>query len=215
MTPIHGVPDQACDPSHAAAVELLSATRELMLAAAVSDAPAPEMRAAAARLRALAGELGGIARRRVRRVPLDDAAAERMRSGEPWQVFAFNPMGVPLVMRVDGEKVSAELTPNAMLEGPPDWLHGGFGAALMDALLGTLVRVRCGPAYTATLEVRYAAPTLLDVPMRLEGHLAGRQRRKVHAAGRIVQDGKCTLEAFGLFVRPADRVPRRDVSALR
>lgn len=198
------VTEEVADPGNAAAADLLAATRELMLAASTSGAAPQEMRDAAVQLRELAGTLAHTAGTRVRRVPLDDAAAERMRAGEPWQVFPFNPMGVPLVMRIDGGTVSAELTPDAMLEGPPDWLHGGFGAALMDALLGTLVRVECGRAYTATLEVRYAAPTLLDVPIRLEGRLAAQQRRKIHAVGRILQHGVCTLEAAGLFVRASD-----------
>jgi len=109
-------------------------------------------------------------------------------------------MAVPLRIAVDGRRARADLVPGALLEGPPDYLHGGFAAHMLDALLGTLVQVAVRPAYTAQLDLAFRRPTLLDVPTTVEGVIDEVDGRKIRATGWICQDGTKTLVARGLFV---------------
>ena len=119
-------------------------------------------------------------------------------------MFPYNPMSVPLVIRVDGARAVAEFTPEALLEGPPGFVHGGFAAHVLDALLGTLVQAQGRPGYTARLDLSFRRPTRLDRPVVVEGVMQQTEGRKMRAHGWISQDGQRTVEAHGLFVQPAE-----------
>lgn len=194
----------ATDPAvlDAATHDLVEATRRLMRRAASSAAGEAELRAATEAVDRVATALGEPGER-LRRAPLDAAAAERIRAGEVWTMFPLNPMSVPLRITVEGRTARAELVPGALLEGPPGFLHGGFGAHLVDSLLGTLVQVAERPAFTAQLDINYRRPTLLDRPTVVEGVVEEVSGRKIRARGWISQDGVRTLEARGLFAVPA------------
>lgn len=181
---------------------LVEATRRLMAHVSTSPASPEALRAAARRIDAVVGDLGP-AGPRVLRVPFDEPAVDRVRNGAPWPMFVFNPMAAPLQIHVEGRRAWGELTPGALYEGPPGFLHGGFSAHLLDALLGTLVQAQGTPGYTAQLDLRFHAPTLLDRPTLVEGEMGESEGRKMLAVGWISQDGRRTVEARGLFVGPA------------
>lgn len=85
--------------------------------------------------------------------------------------------------------------------GGPDMVHGGYVAGLLDHMFG--LALHAGPlvAVTATLTVRFVAPTPVERELRLRAwfeHSAGRRVRG-HAtchAGDVL-----TAEADGLFIR--------------
>jgi hypothetical protein len=181
---------------------LVEATRRLMRHVSTSPASPESLRAAARRINGVVADLGP-AGPRVLRVPFDEAAADRVRNGAPWPMFVFNPMAAPLVIHVEGRRAWGELTPGALYEGPPGFLHGGFSAHLLDALLGTLVQAQGTPGYTAQLDLSFHAPTLLDRPTLVEGEMGESEGRKMRAVGWISQDGRRTVEARGLFVGPS------------
>lgn len=186
----------------AATARLVAATRRLMAHASTTAVPPEALAAAAAAVDRVVDGLGE-AGPRVLRVPFDGAAVERVRGGEAWVTAVHNPMFVPFEVRVDGDRARAELVPGALLEGPPDYLHGGFAAHLLDVLLGTMVQAQGRPAYTGTLELRFLRPTELDVPVVVEGVMGESDGRKMRVEGWISQDGLRTVEARGLFVQPA------------
>ncbi len=187
-------------PEHAALGDLVAAARELMLAVSTTARPDAELHTAAAGIRELAASLAVDAHPRVHKVRLLPPAAAAVRAGEPWQCFPFNVQGIPYVIEVDGERARAAFTPGALLEGPPEHLHGGFAAAVIDAFLGTLVQVAVTPSFTATLDLRYVGPVLLDVPVEVVGQVVSVSGRKVVAECTISQDGRAAVEARGLFV---------------
>jgi acyl-coenzyme A thioesterase PaaI-like protein len=102
-----------------------------------------------------------------------------------------------------GARATANLTPDALHEGPPGLLHGGFSAALLDALLGTLIATQGLFAYTANLQLRYLRGTVLDEPVEIVGEVTRVVGRKVYAEGWISQYGRRTVEAQGVFVEPS------------
>jgi len=185
-----------------ATLDLVSATRRLMAHAATSAAGPDQLRRAREAIDAVVADLG-TPNPRMHRVTLDEGAAERVRAGEVWRMFPHNPMAYPLQIAIDGRRAHAELVPGALLEGPPDYVHGGFSAHLLDALLGTLVQVAVRPAYTAQLDLTFRRPTLLDVPTTVEGVIDEVDGRKIRATGWICHHGERTMEARGLFAVPA------------
>lgn len=185
----------------AAAGALIAATRRLMDAAATTALSSDELWAAADEIEALASRLEVERRSRVRRIPFDATMVERVRRGERWRMFPFNPFGYPLEIAVADGRAHAELLPGALREGPPGLLHGGFAAALLDALLGTMVLVEVAPAYTATLDLQFLHGTDLDEPVTLAGRVLRAEGRKVWAEGWIEQGGRRTTTAAGLFIQ--------------
>jgi acyl-coenzyme A thioesterase PaaI-like protein len=183
---------------------LIAATRAVMLAAATTAAPPEQVEQARALLTEAAQLLGHRTRPRVARTPFDEQAAERTRAGQPWTMFALNPLGIPLSIRVDGTRASATLELGALHEGPQDLLHGGFAAAVLDALLGTLVHAQGLRAYTYRLDLRFLSTTPLDREVQIEGEVTQVVGRTATAHGWIAMQGTRTVEAKGVFVRPHD-----------
>jgi acyl-CoA thioesterase FadM len=70
---------------------------------------------------------------------------------------------------------------------------------------------------TASLEVRYVAPTPLDEPLEVRAQVERIEGRRVHVSAQISAAGRVTATAAGLFIRltpanvaqifPARRVP--------
>lgn len=184
-----------------AAAELTEATRRLMLAAATTDVDPDEARAAAGAMDALAQALSARSRPRALRATFEAPAAVRSEGPDaPWRSFAYNPQAFPLEMFFDGVSSRARTTANALYEGPPGLVHGGFAAHLLDSMLGTLTQSLGLRAVTATLDLRYLAPTPLDVPLDLHARVVETSGRRTRAEGWIEHGGVRTVEARGVFV---------------
>ncbi|KDE11072.1 hypothetical protein N505_0122835 [Rhodococcus aetherivorans] len=95
----------------------------------------------------------------------------------------------------------ARLIANALHEGPPDSVHGGFSAHLLDCMLGILMQARGSRSLTASLDLRYLRRTSLDEPLDLYSRIVEIEGRKTVAGGWIECRGECTVEARGVFVR--------------
>ncbi len=181
--------------------ELSAATRRLMLAAATTDVDVEEMRIARARMDELAVLLERRTRPRALRASFDGPSLAREAGPEAiWPIFRFNPQARPLDLRFDGDTASATTIPNALYEGPPESVHGGFLAHLMDCMLGTLVQTTGRRAVTATLDMRYRARTPLDRPIELGARIVEASGRKIVAEAWVEADGVRTVEATGLFI---------------
>lgn len=190
------------------ATELALATRRLMLAAATTAVGADDMRAAGAEMDRLARTLGSASRGRALRGPLGGPAAARAAGpGTAWPIFATNPQAFPLEVHFEDDTARATTTADALYEGPPGCVHGGFIAHLLDSILGVLVQAQGVRGMTATLELRYLAPTPIEAPLTLGSRIVERSGRRVRAEGWIEHEGRRTAEAHGLFV-DIDRTER-------
>ena len=184
---------------------LVASARRLMQASVTSAVGAATMN----RARQLVDEASALLEQQTRdhgiRAHLDRAAIGRTRDGEPWQVFAHNPLGIPLEIRVEGGRAIAVLEPSPLLEGPPRLLHGGFSAAMMDALLSTLAQVQDRRVVTVHLDVSFLRPVPLDRSLRLVGEVTSVEGRKVRAQGVLEYDGEVAVRAEALFIEiPGD-----------
>lgn len=184
-----------------AAHRLVATTRRLMEAVATTDVDAHELVDAEQRLALVADALEERRQPRHRRIVFDTDAVARVQAGQPWEHFSFNPLGIPFVMTVQGPRAHGTLKLGALHAGPPCLLHGGFSAALMDAMLGSLVQAQGLRSVTAKLEVRYLRGVPLDSTVVLGAEIAESDGRKTWADGWIEHDGVRAVEARGLFVR--------------
>ena len=92
-------------------------------------------------------------------------------------------------------------------EGGPGLVHGGVLSLVFDHVMGQAVFDAGYSAMTVSLEVRYKAPTPLDVPLAVSAAVESSEGRKVFVVARVRVDGTVTAEARGVFVQlTADNV---------
>jgi acyl-coenzyme A thioesterase PaaI-like protein len=114
-----------------------------------------------------------------------------------------NPFAPPLRVETTPEGTAfAAFHLGAAYEGPPDLVHGGVSALILDQMLGEAAGAGGAPGMTGRLDLTYRRPTPLgDLSVRawierVEGH-------KTTVRGHIIgPDGEPTVEAEGLFILP-------------
>ncbi|CAB4916052.1 MULTISPECIES: PaaI family thioesterase [Patulibacter] len=111
-----------------------------------------------------------------------------------------NPAGMGLRLRVDGDLLRGTITFDRRHEGAPGIVHGGAVATVLDDSLGSLLIVLGTPAVTANLNVSFRAPALLERPMQIEAWAVGRDGRKLHLHGRLLDNETVIAEAQALFL---------------
>jgi acyl-coenzyme A thioesterase PaaI-like protein len=109
-------------------------------------------------------------------------------------------MGIPLRISVSGAEATATVITTAVFEGPPGLLHGGFVAAMLDALLSTLVQAQGIRAVTVKLDVRYLRAVEIGAELDLRGIVNPVEGRKIKASGWIRADDDLIAEAEALFI---------------
>lgn len=81
---------------------------------------------------------------------------------------AFNPLAPKLAMRVEGDKLVADLVFPGNYESAPDTVQGGMVTACFDQLLAFAVMVHGKTGPTTSLTVRFVKRTPIDQPLRFE-----------------------------------------------
>jgi uncharacterized protein (TIGR00369 family) len=178
-------------------------TRELVEAVVLSDAPIAELDAAAAEIGNLAARLGARRRPAPIRSVVDPADGRRRQPHSPVAGEA-NPLAPPIRIVTTPEGTArAEFILGHVYEGPPDAVHGGVCAAILDSLLGSAAAAGDRLGMTAELTLRYLRPTPVGAPLVAEAWIRGVDRRFTIVDGRILNErGELTVEATGEFVLP-------------
>lgn len=195
-----------------AAESLAASTRELIEQIRCSRAPAAELEAARAAIDAVTEGLASWAHTGpYAQASLDGGVGLIGQSLDPMLIFPYspiigrrNPVAPPAEFRHDNGRVVGEVTLGPAYCGPPQHVHGGVIAALMDELLGTVNVINGLGAMTGRLTIHYRAATPLGVPLRLEASHTRSDGRKVYAEGRILDGDRLLVEAEGLFIQPKD-----------
>ena len=186
-------------------------TRELVEAVVLSDAPIAELDAAAAEIGNLAARLGARRRPAPIRFEVDPADGRVVDPHSPVTGDA-NPLAPPIMIAITPEGTArAEFILGHVYEGPPDAVHGGVCAAILDSLLGSAAAAGDRLGMTAELTLRYLRPTPVGAPLVAEAWIRGVERRTTIVDGRILNErGELTVEATGEFVLPRTwQVPPR------
>lgn len=114
-----------------------------------------------------------------------------------------NPIAPPLVIHHEPDGlVWSEFVLGAAYEGPPDTVHGGVCALVLDHVLGATAHQPDKPAFTGTLTLRYRRPTALGRSLRAEAHVERVEGVKTFAVGHLADEHGVTVEAEGIFIHP-------------
>lgn len=195
----------ACEEGELKVREALAdEVRELVFAAGVSAVDTEELSAVTAEVGALRARLQRTTGARTMRSGFE-SALEAEGTGKPYRLALYNGFAIPLEINLGKGAASAEFVADARHEGPPNSLHGGVSAWLMDSMLGLLMQARGRRGVTASLDTQYLARTPLDVPLHLGARITRVQGRKVWIEGWIEANGVRTVAADGLFIELVDQ----------
>lgn len=112
-----------------------------------------------------------------------------------------NPLAPPVRMRVEDDKVVADVTWGSAYEGPPGCCHGGYVAAAFDDVLGLAQNLSGQSGMTGTLTVRYRSPTPLHQQHRFVAWIDRVEGRKIFTNGELRDpNGVLLAEAEGIFI---------------
>ena len=112
-----------------------------------------------------------------------------------------NPVAPPLTIVSNEDGVSAEFELSSAYEGPPNLVHGGVSALILDQLLGEAAAAAGKPGMTGTLTVRYRRATPLGA-LRGEAQVDRVDGVKTYVVGHIADAEGVCVEAEGVFILP-------------
>ena len=92
-----------------------------------------------------------------------------------------------------------------LFAGPPERVHGGIQALIIDEVMGALNRMRGRQAFTAYLKVDYRGPAPLGVPITFRAWLDSVDGRKIKLLGSGDGPEGRFMEAEGLFIEREDQ----------
>jgi hypothetical protein len=114
-----------------------------------------------------------------------------------------NPLAPPLALQRDPDGlVWSEFVLGAPYEGPPEHVHGGVSALILDHVLGATAHQPGKPAYTGTLTLRYRRRTALGRKLRVEARVERTEGVKTFSVGHLADEDGVTVEAEGVFIHP-------------
>lgn len=115
-----------------------------------------------------------------------------------------NAIAPPMQIRHESDGTCwAEVDLGLAYEGPPGLVHGGICALLLDHLLGEAASEGLTkPNFTGTITLRYLRGTPLG-PLRAEAFVERVDGVKTYAKGHLADSTGRTVEADGVFIRPA------------
>ena len=117
-----------------------------------------------------------------------------------------NPLGMPMTLEYgldDAGRPFAEGTVRLgrAYVGGPNMVHGGYVAGLLDHMFGLALHAGPMVAVTATLTVRYVAPTPIGEELRLRAWFEPARGRRVVGRATCHHGEVLTAEAEGLFLK--------------
>jgi acyl-coenzyme A thioesterase PaaI-like protein len=115
-----------------------------------------------------------------------------------------NAIAPPMVIHQDDDgRYWSDFTLGAAYEGPPGLVHGGICALVLDHILGEAASEGLTkPLFTGTITLRYLRGTPLG-PLRAEALIERTEDIKTYARGYLSDADGRTVEADGVFIRPA------------
>ena len=179
---------------------LAQSVRELAEAVIRTEVDDEEVRAARAEIEAIT--------ERLRKQQMDGPYGIRFNAegtGRPWGnavVGLRNPVAPPLDMQRDpAGRAWADFHLGAAYEGPPNLVHGGVSAMILDQVLGEAAGAGGKPGMTGTLTLRYRRATPLG-DLHAEARVDRTEGVKTYVTGTISDAEGVTVEAEGVFILP-------------
>jgi len=115
-----------------------------------------------------------------------------------------NPIAPPMIVHHEPDgRCWSEFVLGAAYEGPPGLVHGGVCALVLDQMLGEAAsEALTQPLFTGTITIKYLRGTPLG-PLRAEAFVERSEGIKTFAHGHLSDAAGATVEAEGVFIKPA------------
>ena len=118
----------------------------------------------------------------------------------------FHPSSIGLkFFKESNESVLAVTSVHPMFAGPPERVHGGIQALIVDEVMGALNRMRGRQAFTAYLNVNYRGPAPLNVDLSFRAWVDKIDGRKVFLKATGQEANNTFMDADGLFIAREDQ----------
>ncbi|MER7003205.1 hypothetical protein ABT297_09175 [Dactylosporangium sp. NPDC000555] len=185
--------------------ELVHATRELMVAVGLTDVDEADVRAATDAVTRVTATLRERSRPRlIRRLETSPNGDGGMHPTHEAVSGSLNPLSGPIMMIPDAEGgLTATARVSPLVEGPPDAVHGGYVAMVVDSLMGQLIRTTGVRAVTGTLLLRYRHRTPLEEELTFAARITERVGRRIKVYATVSAGGVVTVESEATFVEVA------------
>ncbi|PKL40049.1 MAG: PaaI family thioesterase [Spirochaetae bacterium HGW-Spirochaetae-1] len=121
-----------------------------------------------------------------------------------------NPQGLRLELRFDDDTKTAygEYTASEYHEGPPNIIHAGIIAALLDETMITVNKYMDSVAMTSELTIRYLQPAFINENLYIRGWYVKKSKRVVENRAEIENEmGKIVARAKGKYIE-VDDIPQ-------
>ena len=150
---------------------------------------------------------------------VSEAAPSVVRVGRfqyrPHNCFAcgqLNSGGLHLALHVDGERCWTDFAIPKRFEGWEGVTHGGILSAIVDEVMAWSLITVDHVGVTARLEVDFRRPVAIDQPIRAEGWIVERRRRRFDTAAVVVdrESGGILVEARAIYLA-ADSARSREI----
>ena len=107
-----------------------------------------------------------------------------------------NPFGLKLSFtEQDDDTYITHFTGQQQHQGYDGIMHGGIVSTLLDEIMARYLYAKGMNAVTARLEIRYAKPTPIGVPLLIKGKISGHKGRIYETMGTIeLPDGTITAQ---------------------
>jgi acyl-coenzyme A thioesterase PaaI-like protein len=106
-----------------------------------------------------------------------------------------NPIGLKIDFDCNGDRCTAEFTPNENHVGWEDTVHGGIIYSAMDDVTANVLYKQGVKAHTARCEIRYRQPLFVGETVNLTGWVEKRRGRLVLMKGEARKEADDTLVA--------------------
>jgi acyl-coenzyme A thioesterase PaaI-like protein len=114
----------------------------------------------------------------------------------------LNAAGLRLDLHSDGDRCWTELAIPATFQGWEGITHGGVVAAILDEVMAWSLIGEDTLGFTARLEIDYRHPVHVSAPIRAEGWIEDRRRRRFDTKARItdLEHGRVLAEASAIYL---------------
>jgi uncharacterized protein (TIGR00369 family) len=123
-----------------------------------------------------------------------------------------NKSGLKLKLRFDEDTKTAygEYVTTQEFEGPPNIIHAGIIAALLDETMMTVNKYMEIIAVTGELTIRYLQPAFIEENLYIRGWYVKKNKRIIENRAEIENDmGKIVARAKGKYIE-VDEIPQPD-----
>jgi len=123
-----------------------------------------------------------------------------------------NPYGLKLQLKFDDDTKTAygEYVAHELLEGPPNIIHAGIIAALLDETMITVNKYLEHVALTSELTIRYLQPAFINENLYIRGWFVKKSKTVIENRAEIENEmGKIVARAKGKYIE-TEEIPQPD-----